>query len=151
MEIVHVLFGPVVGVIITLLAFSDDFLIKQKLEKFLKDRGVNKALAREIEKLISAAIALATFMGNGYLFLFNCAVAAITFPVLKIYILFGGTTLLAILIVVQAIYTIFRWSLQYMAERLVWGRMPYDVFLRWQQVFINIVTFVYFSRAFGLT
>jgi hypothetical protein len=150
MEIVHVLFGPVVGVIITLLAFSDDFLIKRKLDKFLNDRSVDEALAKEIEKLVSAGIALATFMGNAYLFIFNCIIAAITFSILKIYLLFEITTFISIMLLAQSIYTNLRWSLQYMAERLIFGRMPYDMFLRWEQVLINLLTFVYFGRAMDL-
>jgi len=150
MEILHVLAGPVVGVIITLLAFSDDHLIKQKLKRFLHDRDVNDGLSKEIEKLVSAGIALATFMGNVYLFIFNCIIAAITFPISKIYIVFLITTIFAFMIFIQSIYTIWFWSLQYMAERIIGGKITYDTFSRWEQVLINIVTFGYFGRATGL-
>ena len=145
-EIAHILAGPILGIVITVLAFKDDSLILGKLKELFKIKKTPQDLAESIEDIVSGSVALATFLGNVYLFIFNSIIALIVFPRpdlnIVIISLVGG-----IGIVGQTIY-IFRKYGADIGEFCPWPRiteMRYPEFLRWEQVVLNILTVIYFS------
>lgn len=144
MEIVHILAGPVVGIAITALAFSDEFLIKRKVEAFFAARGVSAELAEAIEAMISGGIAFATFLGNIYLAVINSIIAAMVFPFENIKVVLGVSEVITFLLILQAAYIFREYELLDLGEICPVGQITYDRFLRWEQVILNAVTLGYF-------
>jgi hypothetical protein len=143
-EIVHILAGPVVAVVITALAFSDDFVIRRKVKDFFSERKVDKDLAEAIETMIAGGIALATFLANVYLFIINLVIALIVFPMEDINIVsaIGGVLTLAIL--GQTVYIFMKYRILDIGEVCPIGTITYDKFLRWEQVILNSLIAIYF-------
>ncbi len=150
MEIIHILAGPLVGVIIKLPAFSDDRLIKRKLKTYFQSSNVDTALASKVEAMVSTGIALATFLGNSYLFIFSCFLAVKTWELNDIFWGVVITTVVGVMLVIQSIWTVFCRNLEYLAELGVIGKIRYDGLLRGEQVVINILTVGYFCYGLQL-
>jgi hypothetical protein len=145
LEIIHILAGPIVGVVITVLAFSDDSFIKRKLRRFFLVRRTEKRLAGDTEAIVSGAIALATFLGNVYLLFWNCFLAIFVFPpqyrgltsaIWEVMVLGYG---------VRAAYVFSQYELRDLGSVPAVGKTLYDRFLRLEQVAINVFTTIYFT------
>ncbi|HEY1794902.1 MAG TPA: hypothetical protein VGG57_02160 [Stellaceae bacterium] len=151
MEVIHILAGPVVGILITSLAFSDDLFIKYRVHAFFRQRGVAPALAEAIEDMISGGIAFATFLGNVYIFIINSLIAAIVFPRhdVEIIILIGEIS--SLVLVLQASFIYSEYDIWDLGEICPTGATTYDVFLRWEQVVLNLTMLAYFILGLSLS
>src|SRR5260370_211233 len=97
---------------------------------FFSDRDVDPDLAAAIETMIAGGIALATFLGNVYIFIINLIIALIVFPAqdLKIVSMIG--LVLGIAVVGQTVYIFRTYRVIDIGEVCPIGSITYDKFLR---------------------
>jgi hypothetical protein len=148
-EIIHIFAGPIVGIVITVLAFSDDFFIKRKLKQFFKGRGVEEDVAKQIEAIVSGGIALGTFWGNVYLLFWNLAVAVSIFPHPIDGLALIIWELVLLVYGIRAVYVYYEYELVDLGEieidtHILARKILLDQFLRLEQVGLNVFTTSYF-------
>jgi hypothetical protein len=148
-EIAHILAGPLLGILVTALAFNDDHLIQGKLEAFFQQHQTPNLLKTNTKDMMAGAIAFATFLGNVYLFVFNGFIAFIVFAAqylraVAIISLVGGACL-----IIQAVYLFRKYGVLDLGEEaapLPWKtEMLYPKFLQWEQFFLSIFILIYFA------
>lgn len=148
-EIAHILSGPVLGILVTALAFNDDALIHSKLEVFFRDKNTDQELAQNTRDMMAGAIAFATFLGNAYLVVFNCVIAFIIYPAHYLRIVTIISLSAAACVLLQAGYLIWRHGVLSLGEEsapLPWNtKMLYPKFLRWEQLILSIAMVLYFA------
>jgi hypothetical protein len=153
--IIHILSGPVIGVLITALAFADEIFIRRNLNEFFARRRISEDRAAGMETMISGGIALATFFGNCYIFIINCFLAIIVFPFPSRYseLIFLIAEVAVLILLIQLSYVRLEYNILYIGDRLPFRHskfgffrtMTYARFLVWEQAGLNVVTLFYFA------
>ena len=148
-ELVHALAPPTVGLFFTALSFLDERLILARIEPYLQE--VASGDPEKAKHLVQGAVALSTFLANALVFIANCLIALLIYPIQSVGWKIGLLLLDLVLItlVVYEVIWLFTKNVVDIAEHTLFGgRTRIDQWLRREQIAFNIFALILFALGF---
>jgi hypothetical protein len=108
---------------------------------------MDKDIAKGIEVIVSAAIALSTFLSNSVLTALNCFIAATVFPFSEAGLILVIAQVVILILVIHACYVWAQYDVLDLGEISIpiLEGITYDNLLRLEQVVLNILIAIYFG------